>query len=108
MKRKDVKRENGRSIPRSLVPAFPEYRLRDLDPRADAAVIIERTLEHGTRQELRWLFQRYPTAHIRKFVRESGARRLSKRAFNYWRLVLGVETFRVPPFQEMREVLWGR
>lgn len=98
----------GRSIPRSLASAFPEYRLRDLGPRADAAMIIERTLEHGTRKELQWLFCRYSPEQIQGFVRDAGARRLSRRAFNYWRVVLGVSTFRLPPFQEAREVLWGR
>ncbi|MBI3913149.1 MAG: hypothetical protein HY327_02965 [Chloroflexi bacterium] len=106
MKKTNLKQKQ--SIPRSLAPAFPEYRLRDLDRYADAAIIIERALEHGTRQELRWLFQNYPTSRIRRFVRESGARHLSKRAFNYWRLVLGVRQFRLPPFQKARQVLWGR
>jgi len=98
----------NQAIPRSLAPAFPEYRLRDLDARRDAAIIIERALEHGTRRELQWLFQRYPRAQIQNFVKDVGARRLSKRAFNYWRVVLNVRDFRRAPFRELRESLWGR
>ena len=112
MKTKSVtrKKKNGNehAIPRSLAPAFPEYRLRDLSPRSDASMIIERTLEHGTRKELNWLFENYSAARVRKFVTESGARRLSVRAFNYWRVVLKVKYFRHPPFEQMRQALWGR
>jgi hypothetical protein len=95
-------------IPRTLAPAFPEYRLRDLDARRDAAIVIERTLEHGTRRELQWLFRRYPRAQIQNFVRVVGARRLSKRAFNYWCLVLNIRRFQRAPFQDLRDSLWGR
>ncbi|CAG0950017.1 hypothetical protein ANRL3_00164 [Anaerolineae bacterium] len=95
-------------IPRTLAPAFPEYRLRDLDAHRDAAIIIERTLEHGTRRELQWLFRRYSRARIQNFVRAVGMRRLSKRAFNYWRLILNVSHFHHAPFQDLRDMLWGR
>jgi hypothetical protein len=103
-----MKKVKADSIPRSLAPAFPEYRLRDLDSRRDAAIIIERALEHGTRQELNWLFRFYSRAQIRNYVRDVGARRLTKRAFNYWRVVLDISTFRPTPFHEIRETLWGR
>ncbi len=91
-----------------MAPAFQEYRIRDLDPRVDASLVIERTLEYGTRKEIKWLFANYEPVRIRDFVRKSGSRRLSKRAFNYWRLVLGVDRYRRPPFERTRQALWSR
>lgn len=95
-------------IPDTLAPFFPEYDFATLDVEADAQVIVERVLEYGTRTDLRWLFVHYGQDRIRDFVRRRGCRALSKRAFNYWRLVLGVDEYQQPPWVETATELWGR
>ena len=47
------------SLPISLQPYFQEYDLAALRLRRDANLIIQRTLEFGTWDEIRWLFQVY-------------------------------------------------
>jgi len=42
-------------IPSGLRPHFQEYDLSSLDLDRDADLIIQRTLEYGTWDEIRWL-----------------------------------------------------
>ena len=51
-------------IPSSLQPYFQEYDLGALRLRRDANLIIQRTLEFGTWDELRWLFQVYSRRRV--------------------------------------------
>jgi len=85
-------------IPVSLKPFFQEYNLEDLDIRRDADLIIQRTLEFGDWDEIRWLFQTYPHVRIRRFLREHGERWLKPVTFNYWCKLLGVRTWSPAPF----------
>lgn len=93
--------------PDSLAPLFQEYDLQRLDLERDASLIIERTLEGGSQAEVQWLFQRYGEDRVREAVRDRGARHLSARAFNFWRLVLDVDDWRPHPWPEMADALWG-
>jgi hypothetical protein len=77
------------SIPQSLAPFFQEYRLSDLDPERASATIIERTLQFGSRAEIRWLFGRYPQARIMAWLRQNGAERLPEPHLTFWKLLLG-------------------
>jgi hypothetical protein len=77
------------SIPQSLAPFFQEYRLSDLDPERAAATIIERTLQFGSRAEIRWLFGRYPLARITAWLRQNGPERLPEPHLTFWKLLLG-------------------
>jgi hypothetical protein len=61
------------SIPLSLKPYFQEYDLKDLRLQRDANLIIQRTLEFGTWEEVRWLFQTYTRQRIQRFLREHGS-----------------------------------
>ena len=45
------------NIPRSLHPYFQEYDVKTLDIDRDANLIIQRTLEFGTWDEVRWVFE---------------------------------------------------
>jgi hypothetical protein len=46
-------------IPSGLRPHFQEYDPRTLDLDRDANLIMQRTLEYGTWDEVRWLFGTY-------------------------------------------------
>ena len=56
----------------SLQPYFQEYDLADLRLRRDANLIIQRTLEYVTWDEMRWLFQAYSRQRIQRSLREYG------------------------------------
>ena len=78
------------SIPSTLAPFFQEYDLPHLDPRRDAATIIERTLQFGNRLEIRWLFTQYPRAQITAWVKHFGKDRLPNPHRTFWRLILDI------------------
>ena len=90
--------QQSMSIPPSLKPYFQEYVLEDLHFRRDADLIIQRTLEFGNWDEIRWLFQVYQSERIRCFLREHGERWLKPVTFNYWRKLLGLRRWKPAPF----------
>ena len=95
-------------IPSGLGPHFQEYDLHTVDLDQDADLVIQRTLEYGTWNEVRWLFGTYGGPRIRAFVRERGERLLSPVAFNYWRKLLGIRQWRRSPFPTARGEVWNR
>ncbi|MGC8781237.1 MAG: DUF6922 domain-containing protein [Anaerolineae bacterium] len=101
-----MKTEVKGEIPAGLAPYFQEYDVAALSLRDDADLILQRTLEYGTWEEVRWLFSVYGAARVRRFVREHGQRWLSKVAFNYWRKLLGVRRWRRSPLPTARGELW--
>jgi hypothetical protein len=52
------------SIPPSLAPFFQEYDIARLNPESDSFTIIERTLQFGNREEIRWLFRTYSREQV--------------------------------------------
>lgn len=95
-------------IPNGLRPHFQEYDPQTLDLDRDAALIIQRMLEYGTWDEVRWLFRAYGRPRVRTFVRERGERMLSRVTFNYWRKLLGIRRWRRSPFPTLQEEVWDR
>lgn len=96
---------NMTHIPSGLRPHFQEYDLSSLDLDRDADLIIQRTLEYGTWDEIRWLVASYGVDRVRTFVRVRGERMLSRVTFNYWRKLLRIHRWRHSPFaNEAREV----
>lgn len=100
--------ESSEAIPAGLAPYFQEYDIAVLSPRDDADLILQRTLEFGTWEEVRWLFGIYGAPRIRRFVREHGERWLSKVAFNYWRKLLRIRRWQQSPLPTPRGELWQR
>lgn len=99
---------NRNDIPGGLEPYFQEYDVHALDLDRDADLIIQRTLEHGTWDEVRWLFKTYGGSRIRAFLRERGERLLSPVTFNYWRKLLGIREWRRSPFPTAKGEVWHR
>ena len=75
---------------------FPEYDFETMDPESHRGVIIERILERGTWQQLRWLFATYGEDKVADWVRQHGFRLLSRRSFSLWRLALDVTEYQAP------------
>ncbi len=90
-------------LPASTAWLFPEYAFDQMNTRDYANVIIERTLERGSWKQIRWLFSRYNRQEISNWVRRYGYRRLNKRAFHYWRWMLGITEYRVPLWEQANE-----
>ncbi|WP_298982881.1 DUF6922 domain-containing protein [Caldilinea sp.] len=93
-------------IPGSLWPYFQEYDPQSLDCNQDADLIIQRTLEYGGWEEIRWLVASYGTERIRKFLRLHGERLLSAPTFIFWRKLLGVRRWRRSPFRKEARQVW--
>ena len=85
-------------VPITLQPYFQEYDLAALSLRRDANLIIQRTLEYGTWDELRWWFRVYSRRRVQRFLRQYGERWLNPATFNYWRKLLGVRRWQPAPF----------
>lgn len=83
-------------LPSDTAWLFPEYDFETMDLQQHQGVIIERILERGTWEQLRWLFAAYGEDRVAKWVREHGFRLLSKRSFALWRLALGITDYRAP------------
>ena len=85
-------------LPSSAAWLFPEHTFAQMDTDGYATVIIERTLARGSWAQIRWLFEQYDRPVIAGWVRQHGYRRLDKRAFHYWRWMLGINDYRKPPW----------
>lgn len=96
----------GTKIPVSSSPFFQEYNFKKLDIETDRNVIIERLLEYGTTDELRWLFHTYSNNEVRNFVRDKGYRALSIRSFNFWCLILGIKKYNKPVWLKDKKAIW--
>ena len=93
-------------IPSTLTRQFQEYRVEDLDVERHAGLILARAPGFGSRADLRWIFFAYGTERVRDFVRRRGFRKLSRRAFGFWRTVLGVTEYVTPPWLTERSPVW--
>ena len=82
--------------PASSVPDFVQallwgVDLAQFDPHAHADFLLERIFERGRPETYRWAREFYGVERLKQFLRESGVRRLSSRALNFWTLMLEVE-----------------
>lgn len=77
-------------IPASLAPFFQEYDLEQFDRERSRFTIIERVLQFGDRQEIRWLFTVYPKPEIRDWVSRWGDEALPEPHRTFWKLVLEI------------------
>ena len=96
----------SRQIPTALKPFFQEYDISRLDVTRDANLIIQRVLEFGTWDEIRWLFELYRSKRIRLFLRRHGERWLKPVTFNYWRKLLGIRRWKKHPFSITKREVW--
>lgn len=75
-------------IPPSLARFFHEYDIARLNPKKDSFTIIERTLQFGNREELRWLFSVYFKREIVNWVKRFGKDCLPQPHLNFWQIIL--------------------
>ena len=77
--------------PGSLAPFFQEYDLAHLDLERSAATIIERTLQYGNREEIRWLFSSYSEERVRAWLQCWGGDALPEPHLTFWQMVLDLQ-----------------
>jgi len=104
MKRFETSRSN---IPPGLHPYFQEYDVMALDLNRDANLIIQRTLEFGTWEEVRWIFNALGSRRVRLFLRQYGERWLRPVNFHYWRKLLRIRKWRHSPFPTVKGEVWN-
>lgn len=75
-------------LPAATARLFDGYTEAELLRDQHRDFLLERLLEEGDREDLRWLCARVGEKAVRAFVREQGARRLSARSRAFWHLVL--------------------
>ncbi len=95
------------NLPPGLKPYFQEYDVAALDINRDANLIIQRTLEFGTWEEVRWIFNALGDKRIRLFLRQYGERWLKPVTFNYWRKLLHIRKWRHSPFPTGKGEIWN-
>ena len=78
------------SIPETALPFFQVYYFERLDPEREGDLVIERLLAYGNRDEVRWLVRHYGQACIQHWLSETGARRLPRRRYRLWCILLNV------------------
>jgi hypothetical protein len=83
-------------LPADAAWLFPEYDFSSVNLKTHRGVIIERILERGTWEQLRWLFAVVGEKTAAEWVRRHGFRLLTKRSFALWRLALDVGKFEAP------------
>ena len=78
------------AIPETARLFFQEYAFERLDPQRDGDLVIERLLAYGNREKVRWLLEHYGHWRVRSWLSESGARRLPRRRYRLWCVLLDV------------------
>ena len=94
------------ALPPDSAWLFPEYDFDSIDLENHQGVIIERILERGSWEQVRWLFSTFGEQQVSAWVRSHGFRLLSGRSFAFWRLVLGIIDFQAPDWiREAKEMV---
>lgn len=63
---------------------FHDVRAEDIDPEVHAPFVIARVLDRGTLRSVKALLRFYGRERIRRFFREGGAARVSRRTVPLW------------------------
>ncbi|MBK9210866.1 MAG: hypothetical protein IPL71_22320 [Anaerolineales bacterium] len=89
-------------IPLSTAPFFQEYNFSMLKADQHSVLVIGRILAYGDRSEVRWLFKTYGKERLIHWVKQDGARLLSRRRYNLWCVL-----FDIPPQPIKKKTAWA-
>lgn len=78
------------NLPEAARRLFPNGLSDELSLELAEAAILERLLEDGDRDDLRWLTAQVSEQRLARWVSERGARQLSDRSRAFWSLVLSL------------------
>ena len=95
-------------IPADLKRFFWGVDFSKLDYQSCSTFIIERLLEYGDREALRWMFETYKQDDIIKTLKQSS--NLSLKSANFWALFFEIDRKDVrclqKPFREIHRAVW--
>ena len=77
-------------IPNTTRSFFQEYDFERIDPQRNSDLVIERLLAFGNRDEVDWLLTQYGRARVQRWLSETGIRRLPRRRYRLWCVLLDV------------------
>ena len=81
---------------------------KTIDKKKNAQYIIQRILEMGKPEEVKWLLENYDKRTIKKTLMER--RGFSNRTINFWALFFNIPKNKIlclsKPYQKMRKALW--
>jgi len=82
------------SLPKNLQSALWSYDLKRFNIRneKDRKIIIEQVLNHGTWEQLKWLFKTYSEKEIKEVVKSPSRGTWQEDAMNYWTRYFGLKT----------------
>ena len=83
---KEMEKKKVNNIPKEFTKYFWEYDINKINPSKNCDLIIERILNYGNIDSIKWLFSIYEVEVIKKTLRTS--RRLLPKTQNYWKLIL--------------------
>jgi len=78
-------------LPDFLFPLFWDYPSESIDAEMHAFVVLERVLEYGSLEAVRWVLATYGPERLKDFLRRRGVRVLSRKTLSFWTLLLGLE-----------------
>ena len=81
---------DNRTIPKEFSSLFWEVDPGTVDLETHANYVIERFLEYGTLEGVRWLRTVYSDEKLVRFLREKSFRIRSQKTLNFWRLMLNI------------------
>lgn len=95
-------------LPKYLAQFFWDIDFAKLDPKIRAQYVVERILEMGNIEAVRWVFKQYTKDTIKRVVCQSRA--ISKKTANYWSLMLDIPKEEIlclqPDFQKTHRAIW--
>jgi len=78
------------NLAKEVKSLFWEVEISAVDVSAHWEYVLERILEYGTAESVRWAMESYGEAKIREFILGRGLRVLSRKTVNYWAMRLGL------------------
>ncbi|MBE3588453.1 MAG: hypothetical protein IMW93_07860 [Thermoanaerobacteraceae bacterium] len=97
------------ALPACLKKFFWDVSFEDLDVRADYYFILERLLEYGDDQAIRWVLEHYGVAELLEVVKTSP--RLSAKTGGFWRCYYRLKEGEIrclrPPSHRMDRRHWN-
>jgi len=71
-------------IPEEVYRRFPEYDRQRINVDDFKPMLIERILESGGRNEVRWLFSSFSKEDVIQFLQSTANRRISPVSLTFW------------------------
>jgi len=104
-----VKRgEEGKKLPDFLKKYFWDVDFTSLEARKSSKYIIERILEFGDDEAVRWMVKNFSIEAIKDVV--CSTRGLSLKSANFWAVVLKIPKEKIKclnrPYREIRKLFW--